>query len=44
LVRPTIEANRRVLPEVMDTVMDQGYGTQCTTQADGTLSNACKIH
>ncbi|MBW3641295.1 MAG: ABC transporter substrate-binding protein [Actinobacteria bacterium] len=44
LVRPTLEANRGSHPEVMAEVLAQGYGTQCTKQADGTLSNACKIH
>lgn len=44
LVRPTLESNRESHPEVMAEVLAQGYGTQCTKQADGTLSNACKIH
>lgn len=44
LVRPTLAANRRRYPEVMDTVMQLGYGTQCTREPDGTLSPRCKVH
>lgn len=44
LVRPTLEANTRAHPEVMAEVLKLGYGTQCTKQADGTLTNACKVH
>jgi len=44
LVRPTLEANKRAQPEVMKTVIDQNWGTQCTKNPDGTLSNECKIH
>lgn len=44
LVRPTLEANRKRHPEVMDEVLRLGYGTQCTKRADGTLGNECKIH
>jgi len=44
LVRPTLEANKRAHPDVMDVVMKQGYGTQCTKHADGTLGKECKIH
>ena len=44
LVRPTLEANKRAHPEAMGEVLRLGYGTQCTKQPDGTLSNACKIH
>jgi ABC-type branched-subunit amino acid transport system substrate-binding protein len=44
LVRPTLEANKRAHPDVMKTVIDQSWGTQCTKNADGTLSKECKIH
>ncbi len=44
LVRPTLEANKRSQPDVMKTVLDQGWGTQCTKNPDGTLSKECKIH
>ena len=44
LVRPTLEANKRAHPDVMDVVLKQGYGTQCTKHADGTLGKECKIH
>lgn len=44
LVRPTLEANKRVHPEVMAEVLRLGYGTQCTKQPDGSLSKTCKIH
>ena len=44
LVRPTLEANKRAQPDVMKTVLSQGWGTQCTKNPDGTLSKECKIH
>jgi branched-chain amino acid transport system substrate-binding protein len=44
LVRPTLEANRRAHPEVMQAVLQEGYGTQCTKHPDGTLGKECKIH
>jgi ABC-type branched-subunit amino acid transport system substrate-binding protein len=44
LVRPTLDGNRRAQPDVMKTVLDKGYGTQCTKNPDGTLSKECKIH
>jgi len=44
LVRPTLEANRRAHPEVMETVLREGYGTQCTKQPDGSLTTDCKVH
>jgi branched-chain amino acid transport system substrate-binding protein len=44
LVRPTLEANKRAHPDVMDEVLRLGYGTQCTKHADGTMTNDCKIH
>ena len=44
LVRPTLEANKRRHPAVMEEVLKLGYGTQCTKHADGTLGNECKIH
>lgn len=44
LVRPTLEANRRAHPDVVAEVLATGYGTQCTKQADGTLSGDCKVH
>lgn len=36
LVRPTLEANRRAHPAVMEQVLAEGYGTQCTP--------GCRIH
>jgi branched-chain amino acid transport system substrate-binding protein len=36
LVRPTLDANRRAHPDVVDQVLRDGWGTQCTAQ--------CKIH
>jgi hypothetical protein len=44
LVRPTLDANKSVHPDIMGQVMQEGFGTQCTKAADGTLSKACKIH
>jgi len=44
LVRPTLAANKRVHPDIMGQVMQEGFGTQCTKLPDGTLSKACKIH
>ena len=44
LVRPTLDANKRAQPSTMDLIMSQGWGTQCTKHADGTLGNECKIH
>lgn len=44
LVRPTLEANQRAHPEVMATVLEEDYGTQCTQQPDGTLVTSCKVH
>lgn len=44
LVRPTLEANRQAHPDVMASVLDEAYGTQCTKQADGTLDRACEVH
>ena len=44
LVRPTLDANKRAQPDVMKTVLTQGWGTQCTKNPDGTLSKECKIH
>jgi substrate-binding family protein len=44
LVRPTLEANRRAHPEVMEEVLRSGWGTQCTKHADGTLGTECKVH
>ena len=44
LVRPTLEANKRAHPDVMDEVLKQDYGSQCTKHPDGTLSKECKIH
>jgi branched-chain amino acid transport system substrate-binding protein len=44
LVRPTLEANKRAHPDVMATVLKEGYGTQCTKHPDGSLGKECKIH
>ena len=44
LVRPTLDANRRAHPDVVDQVLRDGWGTQCTRHPDGTLGNECKIH
>jgi branched-chain amino acid transport system substrate-binding protein len=44
LVRPTLAANQRAHPAVMDAILKGGYGTQCTKHADGSLGKECKIH
>ena len=44
LVRPTIDANRRVHPDVVEQVLREGWGTQCTRHPDGSLGDECKIH
>jgi branched-chain amino acid transport system substrate-binding protein len=44
LVRPTLEANKRAHPDVMQKIIDGKYGTQCTKHADGSLGKECKIH
>ena len=44
LVRPTLAANRRAHPKVMEQVLTESYGTQCTKQPDGSLTKDCKIH
>ena len=44
LVRPTLAANRRAHPEVMEQVLAEGYGTQCTKRPDGSLTEECKVH
>lgn len=44
LVRPTLAANQRAHPDVMEQVLKDGYGTQCTKRPDGTLGKECKIH
>ena len=44
LVRPTLDANRRAHPDVVDQVLGQGWGTQCTRHPDGSLGRECKIH
>ena len=44
LVRPTLEANRRSHPDVVDQVLRDGWGTQCTRHPDGSLGPECKVH
>ena len=44
LVRPTLEANKRAHPDVMQKILDGKYGTQCTRHSDGSLGKECKIH
>ncbi|MBV8302714.1 MAG: ABC transporter substrate-binding protein [Acidimicrobiia bacterium] len=44
LVRPTLDANRRAHPDVVDQVLREGWGTQCTRHPDGSLGAECKIH
>jgi branched-chain amino acid transport system substrate-binding protein len=44
LVRPTIDANRRAHADVVDQVLRDGWGTQCTRHPDGTMGNECKTH
>lgn len=44
LVRPNLEANKRRYPEIVATILKDGYGTQCTKEPDGTLSKRCKVH
>lgn len=43
LVRPTLAANRRAHPALMERVLGEGYGTQCTKR-DGGLVPDCKVH
>jgi ABC-type branched-subunit amino acid transport system substrate-binding protein len=43
LVRPTLAANRRAHPRVVDSVLSGGFGTQCTRR-DGVLTKECPIH
>lgn len=43
LVRPTLAANRRAHPAVMDRARAAGFGTQCTVRAGG-LTEECRIH
>jgi len=44
LVRPTVDANRRAHPDVVDQVLSEGWGTQCTRHPDGSMGTECKIH
>ena len=44
LVRPTLAANRRAHPDVVDEVLGAGWGTQCTRHPDGSLGAECKVH
>lgn len=44
LVRPTLAANKRAYPDVMETILEDGLGTQCTKKPDGKFSKECKIH
>ena len=44
LVRPTLDANKRAHPDVIDEVLKLNYGTQCTKHPDGSFGNECKIH
>jgi hypothetical protein len=44
LVRPTLEANRRAHPQVMEGILQANLGTQCTKLPDGTLTKDCKVH
>lgn len=44
LVRPTLEENKKRHPEVVAEIVELGYGTQCTREPDGSLSNRCKVH
>jgi hypothetical protein len=44
LVRPTLDANRRAHPDVVDQVLREGWGTQCTRHPDGSMGTECKIH
>ncbi|MER3522423.1 MAG: hypothetical protein C4317_09870 [Acidimicrobiia bacterium] len=44
LVRPTLEENRKRHPKVVAEILELGYGTQCTKEPNGTLSNRCKVH
>jgi len=44
LVRPTLAANRRAHPDVVDEVLRSGWGTQCTRHPDGSLGTECKVH
>lgn len=43
LVRPTLAANRRAHPALVERILSDGYGTQCTRR-DGVLARECRIH
>lgn len=43
LVRPTLEANRRAHPALVEQILAEGYGTQCTKRG-GALTPECKVH
>ena len=43
LVRPTLAANRRAHPAVVEQILADGYGTQCTRRDSG-LTPECKVH
>jgi len=43
LVRPTLEANRRAHPALVEQILAEGYGTQCTKR-NGALTPECKVH
>lgn len=49
-VRPTLAANKKAYPAAMRTILEQGYGVQCTTHpvdAHGwnvKMTNECKLH
>lgn len=44
LVRPTLEANRRAHPALVERILAEGYGTQCTRRDGGRLTPECRIH
>ncbi len=44
LLRPTLEANLRRAPELVASLLRDGYGTQCTKLGDGRLTSACPVH
>lgn len=44
LVRPRLAANRALHAEYVDSIVNGGYGTQCTREPNGNLSSACKVH
>ncbi|RIK11159.1 MAG: hypothetical protein DCC49_01020 [Acidobacteria bacterium] len=44
LVRPRLQSLQSTHPSLMGSLVEGGYGTQCSKSAAGNLTAACKIH